>query len=288
MSCQTKPGVKPFLDFIETTTGKKITQADWHDIRQLATQEHVVAWTSENERGIRFGDKLPKSKATAKQVIASIENLKTSLGEDASFPMATRLQSQNVTQGTVHCVNYLARNGVKETVDKVRATRLAKKNCVNTEVSESDPDSVLVAESLEECDWLNNEDVDGIAHQAYEMWPHLSNARDELLLTHAVLDINDLNPATLTSYMFDSDMDGLRHVETLMDDLEAGDEFPPLIVFPQPSGGWWLADGCHRAAALGEFGATKVNVLIAQPQDAVPASTFVFSQTGEQVVKETP
>lgn len=135
MACSSKPGVKPFLDFIEATTGQKITQTDWHDIRQLATEEHVVAWTEGNERGLRFGDKLPKSKATTEQVITSIGNLKTSLGEDASFPMATRLQSQNVTQGTVHCVNYLAKNGVGATLAKIRHDREVKRNAAKTVVN---------------------------------------------------------------------------------------------------------------------------------------------------------
>lgn len=79
--------------------------------------------------------------------------------------------------------------------------------------------------------------------------------------------------------MVDSDNDGLRHVETMMDDLEAGAEFPPLIVFPDGKGGWWLADGCHRAAALGEHGVTKVNVIIAEPWNPDLAIRRSFNMT---------
>ena len=42
MSCQTKPGPAAFCSFIEDVYQEKVTQADWHAIRELAAADKGV------------------------------------------------------------------------------------------------------------------------------------------------------------------------------------------------------------------------------------------------------
>lgn len=109
-------GVKPFLDYIETATSQKITQADWHDICELTDQEYGIA------------RKLPKNLVNESDVIDLLLFL------DADFCMQEdyedngetfdaawlAVQGKPVTQETVMALRYLLDNGIEDTLAQVR------------------------------------------------------------------------------------------------------------------------------------------------------------------------
>ena len=57
MACSTRPAVRSYLNFIEEYTGQKITQDEWHKIRDLAnpdgSSKAKAGTTSNNETSIK-------------------------------------------------------------------------------------------------------------------------------------------------------------------------------------------------------------------------------------------
>lgn len=125
MSCHSQHGPQTYLKFIEEATGERITQSDWHAIRQLAATEaggklsRAVADPDDShdaamelaacinyEQGITFGldgdgDRVEDYRADELvKAVASVKN----------------------TTGTIAAINYIAAHGVKETLTRARGT----------------------------------------------------------------------------------------------------------------------------------------------------------------------
>lgn len=123
MACSSKPGVKPFLDYIETATGQKITQADWHDIRELTAQEYGIE------------GKLPQNLVKKSDVITLLLHLDVDFCNQEDYEdngeayddAWSAVQGKPVTQGTVMALGYLRDNGIEDTLAQVRLDRTAKK-----------------------------------------------------------------------------------------------------------------------------------------------------------------
>jgi ParB-like chromosome segregation protein Spo0J len=45
----------------------------------------------------------------------------------------------------------------------------------------------------------------------------------------------------------------LETIEDYADDMRRGDQFPPVVVFSNGTGSYWLADGFHRLRAAQEL-----------------------------------
>ena len=142
MACSSKPGVKPFLDYIEAVTGEKVTQADWHDIREMAAKEYGIE------------GKLPKKIASEYVVISQFQSLNDELEHyencyEAYDDAWLAVQGKPVTEGTLLALNYLSQNGVDATLAKVRLARSAKKHAVTGKDGNYDANSEIVDEETD-------------------------------------------------------------------------------------------------------------------------------------------
>lgn len=122
MACSRQPGVAPYLHFIEQATGERITQAEWHAIRQLAAAED--------------GAPLTRTRLTPEQVAEANRALAHSIyldeGIEFGHPdtaerfdeqydrLGDQLNGVTVTHGTDRALAYLSRNGVVATLANLR------------------------------------------------------------------------------------------------------------------------------------------------------------------------
>lgn len=129
MSCQTKPGPAAFCVFIEATTGERISQQDWHDVRRLAAAEGmdtsrrhastedintVLEELAHDVDAARHSQPLPDAEAF----------YRTYDTMDQQGIAEAALDGEVVTEGTLSVVQYLSAHGVKDTLAKVRAARI--------------------------------------------------------------------------------------------------------------------------------------------------------------------
>lgn len=190
MACSTRPAVRSYLNFIEEYTGEKITQDEWHKIRDLAdTDGSSKAKAGDNWRivGVAVFDGTPVDFPIAKAypsaqdaeiaadegagelsdgdwLVDDLSDLTSAQGDQNSYledvqvrrmndgeyaaalldssilrehldnewepngdelsrryvDLANNVKENPPTQGTVQAIEYLATNGIKETLESVR------------------------------------------------------------------------------------------------------------------------------------------------------------------------
>ncbi len=190
MACSTRPAVRSYLNFIEEHTGEKITQDEWHKIRDLAdTNGSSKAKAGDNWRivGVAVFDGTPVDFPVSKAypsaqdaeiaadegadelsdgdwLVDDLSDLTSAQGDQNSYledvqvrkmndgeyaaalldssilrehldnewepngdelskryvDLANNVKENPPTQGTVQAIEYLATNGIKETLESVR------------------------------------------------------------------------------------------------------------------------------------------------------------------------
>lgn len=136
MACHNRPGPAAYRHYIEQVTGQRITQQEWHDLRELAALE---------------GRSTARSRVTPEEALYAASylggNLRLEFGNDpdtlegrqqAFDDMAEKLNATNVTAGTVSIVRYLADYGVKDSLTLARQYR--KNGGTLTPVAGNEPD----------------------------------------------------------------------------------------------------------------------------------------------------
>lgn len=122
MACSRQPGVAPFLDFIEQTSGERITQSEWHTIRQLAAEDSGLSLSRK-----KVGEEhLAEGMQALAHSIYLDEGVDFADGQSAgSFhasydSLQESLKGVGVTEGTDRALAYLSRNGVRTVLAGVR------------------------------------------------------------------------------------------------------------------------------------------------------------------------
>lgn len=128
MSCQTKPGPAAFCSFIEDVYQEKVTQADWHAIRELAAAEKGVIKLSRAQCDVdRVSDTaLGLADKAAQENGITVDDELSSGGvqfDNRVEEMHASLASTSNTQGTLDVIDYLAKHGVLDTLARVRETK---------------------------------------------------------------------------------------------------------------------------------------------------------------------
>lgn len=54
----------------------------------------------------------------------------------------------------------------------------------------------------------------------------------------------------------------LGYIETYMEDMEKGDKFPPIVLFQDNKGYFWIGDGWHRIKAALRLGLIEIKAII--------------------------
>lgn len=122
MACSKQPGPRLYISFIEHVFNEKVTQSDWHALRQVV----------ESDSGV----KLTRARASREEVEAANADLLASFGdrvgvgvfedsatrslEDLSAELSGKSWNVENTRGTLAVLRYLAKNGVAETLSSVR------------------------------------------------------------------------------------------------------------------------------------------------------------------------
>lgn len=154
MSCSTRPGVKCYMDYARGVLGVKISQSEWHAIRQLANedQEGHRAKASEEE------------KAQMERDLKTIGHERVMKGEidfdTWSFfknEMMDETAENAPTRGTVNALNYLVANGFQETLDKMNERE------ASTEVKEP-------KNEFDPFDPSHSAPLDGVDRSELKMW----------------------------------------------------------------------------------------------------------------------
>jgi hypothetical protein len=155
MSCSTRPGTKCYMDYARGVLGVKISQSEWHAIRQLANedQEGHRAKASEEE------------KAQMERDLKTIGHERVMKGEidfdTWSFfknEMMDETAENAPTRGTVNALNYLITNGFQETLDKV-----------NERESNPNVDSAP-KDTFDPFDPSHSAPLDGVDRSELKMW----------------------------------------------------------------------------------------------------------------------
>lgn len=155
MSCSTRPGTKCYMDYARGVLGVKISQSEWHTIRQLANedQEGYRAKASEEE------------KAQMERDLKTIGHERVMKGEidfdTWSFfknEMMDETAENAPTRGTVNALNYLITNGFQETLDKVNEREL------NPNVDSAPKDT------FDPFDPSHSAPLDGVDRSELKMW----------------------------------------------------------------------------------------------------------------------
>lgn len=122
MACSKQPGPRLYISFIENVFNEKVTQSDWHALRQAAEADSGV--------------KLTRARASRDEVEAVNAELLAAFGdrvgsgvfddastrefEELSAELAEKSPNVVNTRGTLAVLRYLAENGVAETLSSVR------------------------------------------------------------------------------------------------------------------------------------------------------------------------
>lgn len=111
MACSTRPGPAAFVTFIEDMTGDRLTQRDWHDLRQMAEAD---------------GHPMGKRTLSDAENAARIDALATSLNmqdADDADDLKAALNGVGNTEATLSVIDYMAKHGVGDTIAKVYGAR---------------------------------------------------------------------------------------------------------------------------------------------------------------------
>lgn len=126
MACNTRPGVAPYLKFLEEVTGEKISQGDWHYLRQ-----HVEDKTGKPMSRERVN--VDTARAVASRLSGAIyldqgvdygHEDTISTYHESFDKMSESLDDGEVTVGTVAVLDFLAENGPSDILTEVREQRL--------------------------------------------------------------------------------------------------------------------------------------------------------------------
>ncbi len=157
MSCSTRPGTKCYVDYARGVLGVKISQSEWHAIRQLANE----------------GKEGQRAKASEEDKARMERDLKT-IGHDRvmkgeidfdtwSFfknEMMDETAENSPTRGTVNALNYLMTNGFQETLDKVN----------EREAEESGVEIKEPKDEFDPFDPSHSAPLDGVDRSELKMW----------------------------------------------------------------------------------------------------------------------
>lgn len=111
MACSTRPGPAAFCTFIEDMTGDRLTQRDWHDLRKLAEAD-----------GYPMGKKALSEDENAARIDALAASLNMQDADDVDDLKAALAGVEN-TEATLSVIDYMAKNGVEDTIAKVYEAR---------------------------------------------------------------------------------------------------------------------------------------------------------------------
>lgn len=121
MACSTKAGPAAYLAFIEETTGEKIKQTEWHQIRELAAQHEGGV----SRRRVSEQEALDAANSLASRLFSDNGYGLGDSDADARFDdrvdaLHDKLAKTNNTEGTIAIINYLAEKGPLEVLATLR------------------------------------------------------------------------------------------------------------------------------------------------------------------------
>lgn len=129
MSCSKQAVPAAFCDFIEVSTGERITQNEWHQIKKLAKEEGFPVSKTRLSPHIAYG-KLSDLKSAIvlngdSQLVTSVNkwNDMAKKWDDSLESARTLLANPNppsFTEGTDSVITFLTKYGVKDTLNKIR------------------------------------------------------------------------------------------------------------------------------------------------------------------------
>lgn len=111
MACSRQHGPAAFITFVEETTGERISQRDWHDLRKMAAAD-----------GYPMGKKAQPEDRNDEAVAALVASLNLQNESDTDDVKAALAGVEN-SEATLSVIDYLAKNGVEDTIAKVYEAR---------------------------------------------------------------------------------------------------------------------------------------------------------------------